>query len=169
MLIRGTLRKLMSQHVFTVRRPNFDRFYDEQYRVRRDFDKILNSNDEQEINIMLEKYEQFIEESFEQYAPMHESREHSNLWGKHLVYSQDALNTDHFGYYKPVLVSGEPTSVHFHEQYPHLTGAWVYDHQYLNEDFNYDDLEKQYLNKKAKSDESPQSFKQQLDQAHKQL
>jgi len=42
---RGTLRKLLALHVFTVRRPNFDRFFEEQYQVRRDFDKILNSKD----------------------------------------------------------------------------------------------------------------------------
>jgi hypothetical protein len=39
------LRKLLAQHVFTIRRTNFDRFHDEQYRVRRDFEKILNSTD----------------------------------------------------------------------------------------------------------------------------
>ncbi len=44
--LRGMLRKLLAQHVHTIRRPNIDRFHDEQYRVRRDFDKILNSEDE---------------------------------------------------------------------------------------------------------------------------
>lgn len=86
-LHRGTLRKLLALHVFTVRRPNFDRYYDEQYRVRRDFDKILNSNDEKEIELMLEKYELFIEKHFEPYAAMHECRPHSNLWGKMLIYN----------------------------------------------------------------------------------
>lgn len=46
---RGTLRKLLALHVFTVRRPNLDRFHEEQYRVRRDFDKILNTKDEKEV------------------------------------------------------------------------------------------------------------------------
>ena len=40
---------------------------------------------------------------------MHESRPHSNLWGKFLIYGPDALATDHIGYYSPVLVNGEPT------------------------------------------------------------
>lgn len=35
---------------------------------------------------MLEKYELFIEKNFEPYAAMHESRMHSNLWGKMLIY-----------------------------------------------------------------------------------
>ena len=43
------LRKLLAQHVFTIRKTNIDRFHDEQYRVRRDFDKILNSSDEKEV------------------------------------------------------------------------------------------------------------------------
>lgn len=103
------MRKLFAKHVFTVRRPNFDRFYDEQYRVRRDFDKIYNSKDQKEISLMLEKYELFIEHNFEPYSAMHESRPHSNLWGKLLIYGPDALATDHIGYYKPVLVNGEPT------------------------------------------------------------
>ena len=71
---RGMLRKLMAQHVFTIRRPNFDRFYDEQYRVRRDFEKILNSDNQLEVETMLEKYELYIEKHFESYAAMHECR-----------------------------------------------------------------------------------------------
>lgn len=137
------MRKLLSHHVFTVRRPNFDRYFDEQQRVRQDFDKIYNSKDEKEVQIMLEKYELFIESHFEPYAAMHESRPHSNLWGKMLVYNQAALNTDHHGYYsKDVLVHGKPSTVAYHEEYPHMVTAWVYDHQYLNDDFNYEDLEK---------------------------
>ncbi len=73
--------------MFTVKRPNYERFYDEQYRVRKDFDSILNSSDEKEKQIMLEKYELFIERNFEPYAAMHESRPHSNLQGKYLLYS----------------------------------------------------------------------------------
>ncbi len=43
----------MSQHIFTAKRPNIDRFYDEQYIVRRDFEKLLNTTDEKEIDLML--------------------------------------------------------------------------------------------------------------------
>ena len=139
------MRKLLAQHMFTIRRPNIDRFHDEQYRVRRDFEKILNSNDDQEVNAMLEKYELYIEKYFEPYVAMHESRPHSNLWGKMLLYGPTALATDQIGYYKPVLLHGEPTSVHFHEQYPHMVSAWVYDHKYMDDTFDYSDTEKQYL------------------------
>jgi hypothetical protein len=52
--------------------------------VRRDFEQILNSKDEKEIQIMLEKYELYLERFFEPYAAMHESRPHSNLFGKML-------------------------------------------------------------------------------------
>lgn len=162
------LRKLLAQHVFTIRRPNFDRFHDEQYRVRRDFDKILQSTDEKEIQLMLEKYELYIEKYFEPYAAMHESRMHSNLWGKMLLYGPEALATDHIGYYKPVLLHGEPTRVHFHEQYPHMVSAWVYDHKYLNEDFDYNDLEGQYVADEKKSGKTPEELKRELDQAHRQ-
>ena len=55
---------------------------------------------------MLEKYEMYIEKFFEPYAAMHECRPHSNLWGKMLVYNQTALDTDHIGFYSPVLVNG---------------------------------------------------------------
>lgn len=162
------LRKLLAQHVFTIRRPNIDRFHDEQYRVRRDFEAILNSKDDQAVNAMLDKYELYIERYFEPYAAMHESRQHSNLWGKHLLYGPQALATDHIGYYKPVLLHGEPSPVHFHEQYPHMVTAWVYDHKYLNEDFDYSDKEKEYLRSEEKSSAaSPESLKKQLDQAHK--
>ncbi len=91
---RGMLRKLLAQHMFTIRRPNIDRFHDEQYRVRRDFDRMLSSTDDQEVNALLEKYELYIEKYFEPYAAMHESRPHSNLWGKMLLYGPAALATD---------------------------------------------------------------------------
>lgn len=76
------------------------------------------------------------------------------------------MDTDHIGYYSPVLVTGEPTSVHFYEQYPHMVTAWVYDHKYLSDDFNYADLEKEYLDKQSKEKISPQDIKERLDQAH---
>lgn len=41
-----------------------------------------------------------------------------------------------------------------------MVTAWVYDHKYLNEDFNYEDLEQEYLNKQAKDNTSPQDLKQ---------
>ena len=36
---------------------------------------------------------------------MHECRPHSNLWGKHVLWGDEALATDHIGYYKPVLAT----------------------------------------------------------------
>lgn len=48
-----------------------------------------------------------------------------------------------------------------------MVTAWVYDHKYLNEDFNYDDLESDYMNKQEKSQQTPESLKQQLDEAHR--
>ena len=73
---------------------------------------------------------------------MHESRQHSNLWGKMVLWGDDALKTDHIGYYsKDRLVNEAPTAGHYHEEYPHQIGAWMYDEKYLNEDFNYEDVE----------------------------
>ena len=162
------MRKLLALHVFTVRRTNYDRFYEEQYKVRRDFEQIYNSNDEKEISVMLDKYELFIEQNFEPYAAMHESRQHSNLWGKMLLYSNKALQTDHIGYYKPVLMHGEPTTVMFNEQYPHMVTAWMYDEKFLNDDFKYEDTEKEYLmNDPKRMTETCVDIKEQLDEAHK--
>lgn len=158
------LRKLLAQHVYTIRRTNFDRFHEEQYRVRRDFDRIFAANaDAKDIELTLEKYELYIEKYFEPYAAMHECRTHSNLWGKMVLWGDKALETDHFGYYKPVLVHGKPTETEFNEQYPHMIGAWVYDHQYLNAEFNYNDLESDYLRSQSGSGTSPSAVKAQLD------
>ena len=109
------MRKLFAEHVFTVRRPNFDRFYDEHQKIRTDFDKIYKSKDALEVQVMLEKYETYVERQFEPYAAMHASRPHSNLWGKDLVFNDAALQTDHVGYYKELPINGIPTEVHFHE------------------------------------------------------
>ena len=55
------LRKLMAKHIFTIRRVDFDKFYEEQYRVRRDFDKILAKDaDPKLVELTLEKYELYI-------------------------------------------------------------------------------------------------------------
>ena len=145
-LYKAVLRKLQSSHIHTIKRVNFDRFYDEQYRVRRDFDKIFDANaSDEEVETMLAKYEHFIEEHFEPYAAMHECRQHSNLWGKMVTWDDTALATDHIGFYsKNVLVHAEPTSGHFHESYPHMIQGWMYDEHFMNTDFNYEDLEAQY-------------------------
>ncbi len=65
----------MAQHVYTIRRTDFDRFHSEQYRVRRDFDKIFAADaDPKLIELTLEKYELYIEKYFEPYAAMHDCR-----------------------------------------------------------------------------------------------
>ena len=123
------LRKLLAQHVYTIRRTDFDRFHDEQYRVRRDFDRIFAAEaDPKDVELTLEKNELYIEKYFEPYAAMHECRQHSNLWGKMVLWGDKALETDHFGYYKQVSLHGTPGIAEFNEQYPHMVGAWVYDH-----------------------------------------
>ena len=136
----------MAQHIWTIRRVNFDRFHDEQAKVRRDFDKIFQTGaDQGEINLMLEKYELYIEKHFEPYAAMHECRMHSNLWGKMVPWGDKALETDHYGYYKQIPMTTGASEGNYHEEYPYMTTAWVYDHQYLDAEFNYEDLEKDYL------------------------
>ena len=162
------IRKLLAQHIYTIRRVNFERFHDEQYRVRRDFDKIFAPDaDELEVKLMVEKYEKYIEDYFEPYAAMHECRQHSNLWGKMVSWGDKALATDHFGYYTPVNAFGNASEGNFHEEYPHMVTAWLYDHQYLDAKFDYNDLEKDYLNGKQLAAE-PSQAKEQLDQAHQQ-
>ena len=116
---------------------------------------------------MLEKYELYIEKYFEPYAAMHDSRQHSNLWGKMVLWGDKALETDHFGYYKDVLLHGEPSDVAFHEQYPHMVSGWVYDHQYLDAEFNYQDVESEYLAAERHSEGSPADVKAKLDEAHR--
>ena len=145
-LYKGTLRRLQAKYIWTTRRPFIDQFHEEQHMVRRDFDRIMAADaDPKDIELTLLKYEDFVEAEFEPYAAMHPSRQHSNLWGKNVLWGDAALATDHFGYYKPVLVHGEPKDNDFYEQYPHMIGAWIYDHQYLNADFDYADLESEYM------------------------
>lgn len=82
------------------------------------------------------------------------------LWG------DECLEGDHIGFYsKNVLVNPKPTSAHYHEEYPHQIGAWMYDDTYANVDFNYDDLEKQYDDKQRSTATTPADLKNQLDEA----
>ena len=161
----------MATHVQTVKKVNFDRFHDEQYAARRDFDKIYKNPNatQKDIEAMLEKYEFFIQENFEPYAAMHESRQHSNLWGKMVLWGDDALTTDHIGFYsKDRLVNEAPTAGHYHEEYPHQIGAWMYDEKYLNEDFNYEDVEAAASAEQQSGASQPSSvLKGELDDAHK--
>ena len=48
-----------------------------------------------------------------------------------------------------------------------MVSAWVYDNKYMDETFNYEDLEKKYIDQKEKTIESPIEVKEKLDQAHK--
>jgi hypothetical protein len=48
-----------------------------------------------------------------------------------------------------------------------MVTAWVYDHKYLNDDFNYADLEKSYIDSQASSTNDASGLKSQLDEAHK--
>jgi len=45
-----------------------------------------------------------------------------------------------------------------------MVGAWVYDHQYLNAEFNYNDLESEYL--KSQGGKTAIEAKAQLDSQH---
>eukprot|EP00349_Pseudokeronopsis_sp_Brazil_P001237 CAMPEP_0202956692 /NCGR_PEP_ID=MMETSP1396-20130829/1194_1 /ASSEMBLY_ACC=CAM_ASM_000872 /TAXON_ID= /ORGANISM="Pseudokeronopsis sp., Strain Brazil" /LENGTH=146 /DNA_ID=CAMNT_0049673825 /DNA_START=103 /DNA_END=543 /DNA_ORIENTATION=- len=143
-----------------------ERFHSEQYQARRDFEQLLNSTDEKERAAMLEKYELFIEANFEPYAAMHECRPHSNLWGKHLNYPAEALASDPIGYYKPKTLYESATDVHFHEEYPHMVTAWVYDEKFLNDDFNYEDMEAKYLAQEQMNKVEPQDTKRKIDAVH---
>ena len=163
------LRKLISTHIHTIRRTNLERFHDEQYRIRRDFDRISAPDaDPKDIELTLEKYENYIENAFEPYAAMHECRPHSNLWGKHVLWGDEALNTDHFGFYSgDVKAFGEPQGANYNEEYPHMVSAWVYDHAYLDSEFNYEDLERKYLEQEASSNETAADARKRLDDARK--
>ena len=155
------IRKLLAQHIFTIRRTNYERFYDEQYKVRRDFDRISAPDaDQKDIEFTLEKYEKYIEYHFEPYVAMHASRPHSNLWGKDVLWGDEALMTDHIGYYsKDVKAFGQPTAANYHEEYPHMVSAYVYSHQYLDSEFDYEDLEQKYLAQEAQSSETSAELK----------
>ena len=48
-----------------------------------------------------------------------------------------------------------------------MVSAWVYDHKYMDDSFDYSDTEKQYLESQSKAGETPEQLKQQLDQTHK--
>ena len=48
-----------------------------------------------------------------------------------------------------------------------MVTGWIYDDKYLDETFNYNDLEKDYIQKQAKEGTSPSDLKSQLDDAHK--
>ena len=85
------------------------------------------------------------------------------LWG------DEALAVDHIGFYsKNKLINEAPTSGHFHEEYPHMGQAWIYDDQYLNADFNYNDEEANYQAKQNALQADPAALKRDLDQQHMQ-
>ena len=99
---------------------------------------------------------------------MHECRQHSNLWGKHVLWGDEALATDQFGFYSgEVKAFGTPSAGNYHEEYPHMVTAWVYDHQYLDEEFNYEDMEKKYLTEQSQSAETASEARNRIDQSRK--
>lgn len=61
-LYKGMIRKLMAQRLFCIRQTDYDRFYEEQHAVRRDFDRIMAADaDPHDVDVTLDKYEHYIE------------------------------------------------------------------------------------------------------------
>uniref|UniRef100_A0A7S3IJR4 Uncharacterized protein n=1 Tax=Strombidium inclinatum TaxID=197538 RepID=A0A7S3IJR4_9SPIT len=166
---RAVLRKLQDKHIFAVKRVNLERFYEDSYRVRLDFDKIFQNPtaSQKEVDNLLSHYEHYIERHFNPYVAMHESRQYSNLWGKMVLWGDEALEGDHVGFYsKNRLINEAPTAGDFHEEYPHQVQAWMYDHNFMNTDFNYDDVEGGYASKQDATPYAPEDLKSKLDDAH---
>ena len=46
-----------------------------------------------------------------------------------------------------------------------MVSAWVYDHHYLDSEFDYEDLEKKYLQQEASNGESAEDTRRKLDEA----
>ena len=61
-------------------------------------------------------------------------------------------------------LDGKPSDLHFHEEFPHTAGPWVYDHAYLDESFDYQGEEGKHMKKQAS--ESLETLKEQLDKRH---
>ena len=162
-LYKGALRKMQNLHFWTCNNADYENYMEESWKVRQDFDKIWNSKDTVAIDAMLDKYEFFIEEHFEPDFPLHKSRPHADNHGKVLNWTDEHIATDPIGYYsQDKLVSGEPTGVGFYEEYPNMTGGWVYTTHTSNEDFDYTDDINDYKPKIGQED-----FRQKLDDQHK--
>ena len=112
---------------------------------------------------MLEKYEVFIERNYEPDFPLHKSRPHGDNHGKVLNFSDKQVEGDPIGYYsKDKLMTGEPTGVGFYEEYPNMTGSWIYNTVTTNEHFDYTDDINDY-----KPSLGQDEFKEKLDDQHK--
>ena len=162
-LYKGVLRKLQSIHYWTCGHNCYETYMAESWKARQDFDKIWNSTDPVEIDAMLQKYETFIEDHFEPDFAQHKSRPHGDQHGKLLSYSDHQFEADPIGYYsKKMLVSGEPSQAGFYEEYPNMTGSWMYTTSFTNDNFDYSDDTKAY-----DTSLGPEEMKQKLDDAHK--
>ena len=46
-----------------------------------------------------------------------------------------------------------------------MVSAWVYDHHYLDSEFNYEDLERKYLAQQASNGETAQDARRRIDES----
>ena len=162
-LYKGTLRKLLATHVYTVRKKNYDNFHTEARKVREDFEKALSGFDDNLLyDSTVEKYELFVEQKFDPLASLNHSRPYSNLTGKDVTIGDGVLQADPIGYYKERLVTGEPTGVGFYEEYPDVSSAWTYSDFEVDDMTPFEDDELKY-----KVTETKEEVKKHLDELHK--
>ena len=163
-LYKNSLRKIQNIHLYKTKDSNYEAFLEEARKLREDFEKLQKTKDEREVEVMVEKYELMIERYFQPYVSMHESRMHSNNAGKLIVWGEEALLTDHHGYYSQnVLVAGRPNEAAFNEEYPHMQTAWMYENLFIDETFDY--REEGFIEQGVP--ESSEKVRKQLDDLHR--
>ena len=125
-LYRAQLRDIYATNLRGVR-PDFVLFNESITSTRREFQKLLDMPvDSIEFNSKLEKYEKILENNFDPSMVIEECRPYSGSAGRYLVFANESLEFDPFGYYKPRLLAGRVASENFpyFEDYPMHDSHW---------------------------------------------
>ena len=116
---------------------SMDYFLEEHYRLRTDFNLLMTLPSTDPVFIdKMEEYVKWVEDNYDPTMFIDDSRPYAPTAGRYVIYTEEALSHDPFGYYQPRHVSQQKPNPHmpYFMEFPQTDSQWLY-----NEQFNKDD------------------------------
>ena len=140
-------------------------FYENLKKIRKDFERIINCKNQEEIKYLKDKYEYLIYSNFDNepfvrkhFKTLDFSRGHT-LDMRKLVFPRNSLESDSIGYYQPLLIASTPKETYFYEDYPTSSDAMPVTRETIDPLYEFEEPSKDY----QRSLKSDVDMKQALD------
>lgn len=135
-LYRAVMRQNMAENIHNSS-ASMDYFLEEQFKVRKDFDTLRSMTQSNPLwEETFEKYVRFIDDNYDPTMFIDDSRAYAPTAGRYVIYTEESLQFDPFGYYKDRRVSQNTPhpSMPYQMDFPHTDSQWIYNEQYSPEE-----------------------------------